>query len=167
MLNSHISCSSLSFCNYSLIFSVPRAKNYTYSIPGAKLYCCLLVFMEAFSEGKEEAWSLLGCWVKDEQHDWETCHGEQGAWGNSCTVVLYVLRNWEAFTRLPAEAIMSFSFSLLIMSEICLGRLVVFFFCFDANRGWGWKGKPWFLAKLAEGHMEKRKGLCLGLQCKM
>lgn len=69
MLNSHISCSSLSFCNYSLIFSVPRARNYTYSIPGAKLYCCLPVFMEAFSEGKEEAWSLLGCWMKDEQHD--------------------------------------------------------------------------------------------------
>lgn len=155
-LNSHISDSSLSpFCNYSPIFSVPSARDYAHSIPGAKLYCCLPVFIEAFSAGKEEAWSLLGCWMKDEQHDWATCHGEQGAWGSPGTVLLQALRNREAFTGLPAEAITSFSFSLLIMCEISLGG---FFFCFDDNGGWGWKGKQWFLAKLAGSDMEKRKG---------
>lgn len=70
MLNSHISHSSLSLssCNYSPIFSVPTARDYTHSIPGSKLYCCLLGFVEAFSAGKEETQSLL-CWMEDEQHD--------------------------------------------------------------------------------------------------
>lgn len=65
MLNSHISHSSpsLSFCNYCPIFSVPSARDYTHSIPGSNLYCCLPGFMEAFSAGKEETWSLL-CWMK-------------------------------------------------------------------------------------------------------
>lgn len=88
MLNSHISHPSLSFCNHSPFFSVPSARDYTHSIPGAKLYCCFPVFMDAFSAGKEEAWSLLSCWMKDEQHDWATCHGEQGAWGSPCPVLL-------------------------------------------------------------------------------
>lgn len=38
-------------------------------------------------------------------------------------------------------------------------REIFFLPCFANNGGWGWRGKSWFLARLAAGDVEEKKGL--------